>query len=86
MPIDIIDLPADPRARGGVFGRARRAHIQAYIDDWLDSLRAVGNADPRESSSAVGSRRFCRQFGFGLAAATADAFPKSDAHHSVRTP
>jgi isopenicillin-N N-acyltransferase like protein len=48
MPIDIIDLPADPRARGCVFGRARRAHIRAYISDWLDSLRAVGIADPQE--------------------------------------
>lgn len=46
MPIRLISLSGGPYSRGVVFGRSHGASINAFIRDWLNSLRTAGIGAP----------------------------------------
>lgn len=47
MILDVINLSGSPSERGRAFGNLRRAQIQSWLDDWLESLALAGISDPR---------------------------------------
>lgn len=51
--VTVVDVAGDARTRGKIFGEIRRHQINAWIVDWLGSLRANGIADPQEYIDAM---------------------------------
>lgn len=53
MGIDIVSMEGSAKSSGMRFGEVRRRQIEAYLSEWLDSLRRAGLGEPEAYLSGM---------------------------------